>query len=413
MSFIYNGLYTKRRDYWDELSYILKAFILSAILVFSVISFIKFSERLSRLHLLFSFTTYLFLYSFGRYYAKIILKWLGIGIERILIAGINDNTISLARLIERDKYLSYKVVGFWDRGYNGEDIEIEGNRYEIFKENSVEDLCKELKIDSAIISNRSEGDTDLINRLRRYCKNIFFLPERGGRFSYESFLFSILYSDSLVLSIKNNLKEPFNVFVKRSFDICICIILLPVILPLMALISILIRLDSLGGAIFTQERIGRDGKKIKIYKFRTMYLNSDKILNRYLEENPQAKIEWERYFKLKNFDPRVTKFGKFLRKTSLDELPQILNVIKGDMSIVGPRPVTEEEIETHYKDLSDFYYEVRPGITGLWQVSGRNDTDYKRRVFLDTAYAINWSLWIDLVILIKTVKVVLKREGAY
>ncbi len=412
LGFIYNGLYTKKRDYWDDLSYILKAFAISVILVFSVISFIKFSERLSRLHLLLSFMAYLFLYSSGRYYIKVFLNRAGIGIERTLIVGINDNTLYLARLIEKDRYLSYRIIGFWEKGYNAEGIEIGNTRYEVFKDDPVEDLIKGLRISSAIISNSYSEDIDLINRLRRYCKNIFFLPEKG-LFSYESFLFSTLYSDSLVLSIKNNLRDPFNIFIKRLFDIGICIILLPLILPLMALIFILIRLDSPGRAIFTQERIGRKGRKIKVYKFRTMYINSDEILNRYLEENPQAKIEWERYFKLKGFDPRVTRIGRFLRKTSLDEIPQIFNVIKGDMSIIGPRPVTEEEIEKYYKDLSDFYYEVRPGITGLWQVSGRSDIDYQRRVFLDAIYAINWSLWLDIVILLKTIKVVLKREGAY
>ena len=143
-----------------------------------------------------------------------------------------------------------------------------------------------------------------------------------------------------------------------------------------------------------------------------MYEDAKERLEKLLKEDEQAKREWETNFKLKN-DPRVTRIGKFLRKTSLDELPQIFNVLKGDMSLVGPRPVIREEIEKYYGDFAQYYYMVKPGITGLWQVSGRSDTDYDKRVRLDTWYVLNWSLWLDLVILIKTVEAVLKGKGAY
>jgi undecaprenyl-phosphate galactose phosphotransferase len=143
-----------------------------------------------------------------------------------------------------------------------------------------------------------------------------------------------------------------------------------------------------------------------------MHKDAEERLKKLLKENKEAKREWETSFKLKN-DPRVTKIGKFLRKTSLDELPQIFNVLKGDMSLVGPRPVIREEIEKYYGDFAQYYYMVKPGITGLWQVSGRSDTDYDKRVRLDTWYVLNWSLWLDLVILIKTVEAVLKGKGAY
>jgi len=143
-----------------------------------------------------------------------------------------------------------------------------------------------------------------------------------------------------------------------------------------------------------------------------MYTNADELLKELLEKNPELRQEYETFRKLKN-DPRVTKVGKFLRKTSLDELPQIFNVLKGEMSLVGPRPVTKEEIDKYYKDYAIYYYEVLPGITGLWQISGRSDTSYDERVELDVWYVKNWNLWLDIVILIKTIKVVLKREGAY
>jgi undecaprenyl-phosphate galactose phosphotransferase len=143
-----------------------------------------------------------------------------------------------------------------------------------------------------------------------------------------------------------------------------------------------------------------------------MYKDADKILAELLEKNPELKKEWEESFKLKN-DPRVTKIGKFLRKTSLDELPQIFNVLKGEMSLVGPRPVTQEELEKYYKDYAKYYLSVWPGITGLWQVSGRSDLSYKERVFLDAWYVRNWNLWLDFLILLNTIKVVIKQKGAY
>lgn len=142
-----------------------------------------------------------------------------------------------------------------------------------------------------------------------------------------------------------------------------------------------------------------------------MYPNSSELLAKLLENSPDARLEWEKDFKLKN-DPRVTAIGKFLRKTSLDELPQLFNVLRGEMSLVGPRPIIDREIE-RYEDGYYYYQLVLPGITGLWQVSGRNDVDYKNRVRLDEWYVKNWSLWYDIVIIIKTFGVVLKRTGAY
>ena len=187
---------------------------------------------------------------------------------------------------------------------------------------------------------------------------------------------------------------------------------MPIFLILFAVIAIFIKLDSRGPVIFKQKRIGKDGKPIYIYKFRTMYVNAEEKLKKLLKDNPDLRSEWEQSRKLKN-DPRVTRVGKILRKTSLDELPQIINILKGEMSFVGPRPVLQEELDKYYKEFARFYYIVKPGITGLWQVSGRNDIDYERRVKLDVFYITNWTLWLDIIILIKTFKVVLKKEGAY
>jgi len=179
----------------------------------------------------------------------------------------------------------------------------------------------------------------------------------------------------------------------------------------MLLISILIKTTSSGPAIYSHKRVGKNGKPFNCYKFRTMYKDAQERLNTILVTNEDAKNEWNHHWKLTN-DPRTTSIGKFLRQTSLDELPQIFNVLKGEMSLVGPRPVTKQEIDEYYKDQAKLCFGVTPGITGLWQVSGRSNTSYDYRIALDSWYVRNWNLWLDIVIILKTMKVVLRKEGA-
>ena len=211
---------------------------------------------------------------------------------------------------------------------------------------------------------------------------------------------------------KNRLKSKYREFIHIAFNYLLAIALLPILLPIIAIIAVLIKKESPGPVFFSHTRIGKHGKPIPTFKFRSMYVDAQERLEKLLETDPDIRKEWEKNFKLKD-DPRVTKIGSFLRKTSLDELPQIFNVLKGEMNFVGPRPVIQQEIDQYYKEDAVYYFMVKPGITGLWQVSGRSDTDYDFRVATDKWYVSNWSLWLDIVILFKTVKVVLKREGAY
>jgi Undecaprenyl-phosphate galactose phosphotransferase WbaP len=166
-----------------------------------------------------------------------------------------------------------------------------------------------------------------------------------------------------------------------------------------------------GPIFFGQRRVGKDRKIFKCWKFRTMVVGAEDILAKWLEENPEIKEEFQKDFKLKN-DPRVTKLGNFLRKTSLDELPQLWNVLNGTMSLVGPRPIVEKEVEK-YGEYAETFFRVLPGITGLWQISGRNDVDYKDRIELDMYYIKNWTVWLDIYVLFGTIPAVLKRKGAY
>ncbi|MQW92626.1 sugar transferase [Acinetobacter wanghuae] len=197
---------------------------------------------------------------------------------------------------------------------------------------------------------------------------------------------------------------------KRLFDIIFSISCLIILSPLLVTLYFIVIRDG-GPAFYGHERVGRNGKKFKCLKFRSMSVNSQELLNELLMNNPSARKEWETTFKLKQ-DPRVTPIGEFLRKTSLDELPQLVNILKGEMSTVGPRPVTQQELPM-YDQFIHYYLSSKPGLTGLWQVSGRSDVDYNTRVKLDTDYVMYWSFIKDIIIILKTVKVVFKKDGAY
>lgn len=197
---------------------------------------------------------------------------------------------------------------------------------------------------------------------------------------------------------------------KRAFDVLGAVVLALVFLPLMLLIVLLLRSEG-SPVIYRHRRIGRDGKSFECLKFRSMVPNADWRLRELLERRPELKEEWLLNHKLRN-DPRITALGRFLRRTSLDELPQIWNVLRGDMSLVGPRPIVGEEMMRYGRSLP-VYLSAKPGITGLWQVTGRNDTDYRRRVAIDVYYVRNRSALLDLYILFKTTLVILKGGGAY
>ena len=215
----------------------------------------------------------------------------------------------------------------------------------------------------------------------------------------------------LGVEARKNVLSPLSKAVKRGMDLLIGTLLGVASLPVFFAAALAVRLDAPGSIFYVQERVGRKGDRIKIYKFRTMVKNADQVLADTLQKNPAARQEWEQSQKLKD-DPRITRPGKWLRKFSVDELPQLINVFKGEMSLVGPRPIVATEAH-HYSNNYEMYTSVRPGLTGLWQVSGRNHTSYPERVRYDAYYVRNWSVWLDIYILLRTVWVVLSRDGAY
>ncbi|MGH6944990.1 MAG: sugar transferase, partial [Geminicoccaceae bacterium] len=245
--------------------------------------------------------------------------------------------------------------------------------------------------------NLHYGDVDIVSPMRG-------LPLAGTRVTH---FFS---HDVLSLRLYNNLTRPWPRRLKRTFDLLAGGLLLLLLAPLFALISW--RIWRTGRPVlYRHPRIGKGGRRFACFKFRTMVPDADRVLAGHLLAHPEAQLEWQRDHKLKH-DPRITPLGAWLRRTSLDELPQLINVMRGEMSLVGPRPEVETEL-ARYGDNMIYYLETTPGLTGLWQISGRSDLDYRRRIHLDCWYVRNWSLWCDVVILIKSSRVVLRGSGAY
>jgi Undecaprenyl-phosphate galactose phosphotransferase WbaP len=249
----------------------------------------------------------------------------------------------------------------------------------------------------------------LIEDHRRYFSHILVIPGFSR--------FSCLWVNPknlgglLGLEVCQQVFLPSRQLLKRSIDLVLTVSLSIVLMPLLVAIAIAIKIDSEGPILYPHRRIGRGGREFMAWKFRSMVQNADAILRRHLEENPEFQEEWACNQKLRN-DPRVTRLGSFLRRTSLDELPQLWNVIRGEMSLVGPRPIVREEIPRYGSDFETYTW-VPSGLTGLWQVSGRSETSYQERVDYDRFYVHNWSVWLDLCILFRTIGTVLSRAGAF
>jgi undecaprenyl-phosphate galactose phosphotransferase len=418
LSFIaYERLYIRKLPFWDETRELLKAISVSTIAVLSIVTLGKIYGNISRLTIFFLWCYGLFLFPLFRLFGKRILFMFGIWKDNLIILGAGAAGIETARGLKADRHLGYHVIGFLDDDESiGKQLHIDGAVYRIFgKIRHYRKFLKHLDISTVIIAIPSlsmEKSSKLTNEIQKYAKSVMLVPDIKGVALTNTELYHLFVQQLFLLKINNNLKSPYNRFIKRTFDLMLTLLFMPLFLPLIGILGLFIKLGSPGPIFFRHTRVGRGGRPFRIYKFRSMYRDSKERLEKILAADPAFKQEWTTYFKLKN-DPRVTPIGRFLRKTSLDELPQLFNVLKGEMSLVGPRPVLRDEIAKYYKEFADYYHLVRPGITGLWQVNGRNDLNYDARVRLDTWYVLNWSLWLDVVILFKTFRVVLKKEGAY
>jgi Undecaprenyl-phosphate galactose phosphotransferase WbaP len=250
--------------------------------------------------------------------------------------------------------------------------------------------------------------TDLLRDAQTF-RQVLIVPDLGGIGSL-----GISAQDlggMLGLDVRQRLLDPGRLAIKRLLDLTLIALGAPLALLLTAVIAVAIKLDSRGPVFFTHERIGRDGRHFKAWKFRTMYALAHDAPADTIPADPRLREEWKLRHKLAA-DPRVTRLGRYLRRMSLDELPQLWNVVRGEMSLVGPRPIIDEEVRRYGDDFA-LFTRVTPGITGLWQVSGRNDLTYAERVRLDVYYVRNWSVWLDLYLLASTIRAVITGRGAY
>ena len=374
------------------------------------IYFAKAGNQTSRLFIILLGIFVLFFVCIFRYAVMKFLKIRHIFTESIIVVGAGLTAEKIVKFWNEDLGYRYDICGFID---DHPISKILPTQFKILGGfSSLKSNVQNCKVKTVIIAAPGVDKATLQNlifEIQPVVENISFIPDLIGT-PMASVNASILFTEKiLMLNLRNNLANPYNRIFKRGFDIFLTVAGGLLISPFLLAITLAVAVSNRGKIIFSHQRVGKDGKHFNCYKFQTM--QSDFDLEKYLAENPAAQKEWEETFKLTD-DPRVTKLGKFLRKYSLDELPQLWNVLKGDMSLVGPRPIVSAEIP-RYKHFIREYFMVLPGITGMWQVSGRSDTTYDERVAMDTWYVRNWSVWIDMLYLFKTVKAVISSKGAY
>ena len=409
----YEGGYTKRFTFWDEVKLLWKVTFFSTLAILTIVSLGQLSYDVSRSVILLMGFLSLGIFPVLRIAVKRQLINAGMLKSRVLVIGTGETARRALSALRREHNLGYDVIGFISDEPSNKKHFIDGVKVHGYI-HKVERYIQNSDIQDVVVAtSRIEKDAlfHMVNNLQHKAKSVLYIPDFAGMAVMGTELRHFFHDKVFAVEIKNNLAQPVNYYAKKAFDYLMGIMLFLVLIVPFLLISILVKLTSKGPAIFKQERIGQNGRAFMCYKFRTMYNDADDRLKTILITDPEARAEWEAHWKLKN-DPRTTKIGNFLRKTSLDELPQIFNVLRGEMSLVGPRPVTQDEIEKYYKDNAELCFCVPPGITGLWQVSGRSNTTYEERVSLDSWYVRNWNLWLDIVILMKTFYVVFNKDGA-
>jgi len=396
--------------FWDEMKNIIIASIISTIIII-VFSFASKTDY-SRIMVVIGMIAFCLAELIIRYLYRIHIVRSRLLETRTLIIGLSEVGEILSQKMAKDNFISYNIIGFVKID---EQTKNSFNKYRVLGNlSNIDEIISKYSIDEVMIdmsSMKREELSKVISSVEGKVKRIKFIPDM-----YQLITFATEIQDIdgvIAISTSYGLLKPINRFIKRIFDIVLGSVGLIVFFILYLIIGIKIKMEDKGPILFLHDRIGKDLKTFKMFKFRTMVNDADKKLEELLKDE-KVREEFYKNFKLKD-DPRITKIGKFLRKTSLDEFPQFINVIKGDMSIVGPRPVVKKEVDLYYgEDIAKKVFKVKPGITGIWQTSGRSDVeDYEERISLDIYYVRNWSLWLDIVIILKTIKSVLKRTGAY
>lgn len=403
------GHYRLVSPWWEQVRHIC-VFSFLALLTFGFFFYVQ-KEDTSRLFVISSWVGIIPALMIMRQSMKALLSSAGAWSIPTIIVGGWENAIETVYALQSESYLPYDIqvvvlpnatptqIKKFKAIHEGIDVK---KALPDINENDFVVLCpdnrRELEM-GALITHISESGADFS-----------VVPPIEG-FSYYGLKPHYFFGYNIVLMRPAiELKSLLNRVLKTLMDRVGAAIGLLILSPVFLYVAYKIKKDG-GPAFFGHTRLGKDGKTFKCWKFRSMIINSQEVLEELLANDPEAKAEWDKDFKLKN-DPRITKIGHFIRKTSLDEIPQLVNVLKGEMSLVGPRPIVEDETK-YYGDKMKDYYSVRPGVTGLWQVSGRNDVTYDQRVYLDSWYVRHWSAWADIVIIIKTIFVVILKRGAY
>jgi undecaprenyl-phosphate galactose phosphotransferase len=379
----------------------------------------QLNPLVSRTTILFTAMNLFVLLPIVRYWTKLALGALGPWRKRIVILGATEMAVLAMRGLAADTFLGYEVAGVLDDNANkkgncigvckGKPVNIVGNLSEA-REQMQRTNSRDVLI--AMPSLREEKLLELVHELQPSCDNIYVVPQLWGLPMMNLQVDGFLRERVMMLKLSNNLAKPWNGWLKRGFDLLLGTALTMMVLPICLIVAILIKLESKGPALFVQERLGYRGRNFLCLKFRTMRVDGDEMLTRYLESNPEAMDEWQKYAKLRRHDPRLTRLGGFLRRWSLDELPQLFNVLRGEMSLAGPRPYLPHELDRIGVDLHTIL-SARPGMTGFWQVSGRNQLTLEDRVKLEAWYVRNWTPWLDCIVLAKTFGVVLFPENGW
>ncbi|MCX6082321.1 MAG: undecaprenyl-phosphate galactose phosphotransferase WbaP [Chloroflexi bacterium] len=393
--------------YVDELGQIVSSTSLAFLVMISVTFIFKNTQYYSRLILIIAWALSLVFIPLIRYVLRrILIRWQLWG-EPVVIIGEYSSATKLCEYFTLNSGLGLRPVAVFRDDNSSDKKPMDFNE----TERLAKIQASKYSIKTALIVIDNLNDIDLlVERFRNVFQRLILIKDKQGRFGLDS-LVSLDFLDILGLQVKNNLYSASAKFLKRFIDVLVTVFGIVILSPLLFLIAIMIKIDSPGKVFYRQIRLGKQGRPLVLLKFRTMHQNADDLLSNELARDPKLKNEWDRYQKLK-IDPRVTRVGRILRKFSLDELPQLWNVVRGEMSLVGPRPIMVSQREIYGKIIQD-YVQVAPGITGLWQVSGRNQTTFLRRAELDREYIQRWSPWLDIFILLKTIKVVLLQNGAY
>ncbi|WP_035058811.1 undecaprenyl-phosphate galactose phosphotransferase WbaP [Andreprevotia chitinilytica] len=413
-TFWWRGHYSLRLPFWDELLEILRSLLLAALLNGMLVLLGKFA--ISR-----------FLWPVSWGVALLMLPWLrgamrqallraGIWQLPTVIIGASANAHEAYRAMMSEAQLGFDVQAFLAVTPAGAE-QLAHSTIKVVQLSPDEllgwlDANGRPHVVVAAAQDEMRAIETQVEQLSLRYKDLHVIPPIAGLPLFGVVPHHFFSHEVLLLRVRNNLTVKSLTALKRAFDLFGAGVGLLLLSPLFAFVAVQIKRQGGPGAVFFGHvRVGMNGAPFKCWKFRTMVHNSQEVLENLLASSAEARAEWDKDFKLKN-DPRITPIGAFLRKTSLDEIPQLWNVIKGEMSLVGPRPIITEELE-RYGDKVDFYLEARPGLTGLWQVSGRNDVSYAERVALDAWYVKNWNLWYDVAIVCKTIKTVTRGSGAY